>query len=52
MGRLITSGVAPCDAAVKAKAFKGQLTVENLVQEFEVRQDVVDSLHRAAKSLG
>ena len=51
MRRLITSGVAPCDAAVKAKAFKGQLTAENLVEEFEVRQDVVDSLHRAAKSL-
>ena len=51
MRRLITSGVAPSDAAVKAKAHKGKLSVEDLVEEFEVRGEVVDALHRAAKSL-
>ena len=51
MRRLITSGVAPCDAAIKAKAHKGALSVEDLVEEFEVREEVVDALHRAAKLL-
>lgn len=51
MRRLITSGVAPSDAAVKAKAHKGKLSVEDLVDEFEIREEVVDALHRAAKSL-
>ena len=51
MRRLITSGVAPCDAAIRAKAHEGSLTFDNLVEEFVVRDDVVDSLHRASKSL-
>ena len=51
MRRLITSGVAPCDAAIRAKAHEGSATFDNLVAEFEVRADVVDSLHRASKSL-
>ena len=51
MRRLITSGVAPCDAAIRAKAHEGSLTFDNLVEEFVVRDDVVDSLHRDSKSL-
>ena len=51
MRRLIISGVAPADAAVRAKAHTGSVAIENLVRDFEVREDVVDSLHRAAKSL-
>ncbi len=51
MRRLIISGVAPADAAVRAKAHSGSVSVENVLQDFEVREDVVDSLHRAAKSL-
>ena len=51
MRRLITSGVAPCDAAIRAKAHEGSLTFDNLVEEFVVRDDVVESLHRASKSL-
>ena len=51
MRRLITSGVAPCDAAIRAKAHEGSLTFDNLVEEFVVRDDVVDSLLRASKSL-
>ena len=51
MRRLIISGVAPADAAVRAKAHTGSVSVENVIQDFEVREDVVDSLHRASKSL-
>jgi DNA-binding transcriptional MerR regulator len=51
MRRLIISGVAPADAAVRAKAHSGSVSVENVIVAFEVREDVVDSLHRAAKSL-
>jgi methanogenic corrinoid protein MtbC1 len=48
---LIISGVAPADAAIKAKAHSGSVSIENVLEDFEVREDVVDSLHRAAKSL-
>jgi len=51
MRRLIISGVAPAEAAVRAKAHSGSVSVENVIQDFEVREDVVDSLHRASKSL-
>ena len=51
MRRLIVSGVAPADAAVRAKAHSGSVSVEHEIQSFEVREDVVDSLHRASKSL-
>ena len=51
MRRLITTGVAPCDAAVTAKAHKGSITIEKIIDSFEVREELVDSLHRAAKSL-
>jgi len=51
MRRLIVGGVAPADAAVRAKAHSGSVSVEHEIQSFEVREDVVDSLHRAAKSL-
>ena len=51
MRRLITTGVAPADAAEKAKAHKGVIKIEKLVDNFEVREDLVESLHRAAKSL-
>lgn len=51
MRRLIISGVAPADAAIKAKAHTGSVLVDHVIAEFEVREDVVDSLHRASKSL-
>lgn len=51
MRRLITSGVAPSDAAARAKDHKGSVTIEKFVDSFEVREDLVESLHRAAKSL-
>ena len=51
MRRLISTGVAPCDAAATAKAHKGSIPVENIIEDFTVREDVVNSLHRASKSL-
>jgi DNA-binding transcriptional MerR regulator len=51
MRRLITTGVAPCDAAVTAKAHKGSITLEKIIDSFEVREELVESLHRAAKLL-
>lgn len=51
MRRLISSGVAPCDAAIRAKAHEGSVRVENLVAEFEVRSEIVAALHRAANAL-
>jgi hypothetical protein len=51
MRRLISSGVAPCDAAIRAKAHEGSVRVENLVAEFEVRSEIVVALHRAANAL-
>jgi DNA-binding transcriptional MerR regulator len=51
MRRLITTGVSPADAAKKAKAHKGSIEIENLLDNFEIREELVESLHRAAKSL-
>ena len=51
MRRLISTGVAPCDAAATAKAHKGSIPVVNIIEDFTVREDVVNSLHRASKSL-
>ena len=51
MRRLIISGVAPAEAAVRAKAHSGLVPVDNVIEDFEVREDVVNSLHRAARSL-
>ncbi len=51
MRRLITAGIAPCEAAVKAKGFKGKVDLEELTKEFEVREELVNCLNRAAKGL-
>jgi MerR family transcriptional regulator, light-induced transcriptional regulator len=51
MRRLITSGVSPSEAAELAKAHKGPIKIEKLVEGFEIREELVESLHRAAKSL-
>ena len=51
MRRLITTGVAPSDAAEKAKSHQGAITIEKLVDSFEVREELVVSLHRASKLL-
>jgi MerR family transcriptional regulator, light-induced transcriptional regulator len=51
MRRLISTGVSPADAAEQAKAHKGSVKIATLVSKFEHRQELVDSIHRAAKIL-
>jgi methanogenic corrinoid protein MtbC1 len=51
MRRLITTGMAPCDAAAKAKVHKGAISVADLVDSFEIREELVESIHKAAKAL-
>ena len=51
MRRLISTGVSPADAAEQAKTHKGAVKIENLVNNFEHRQELVDALHRAATIL-
>ena len=51
MRRLITAGVAPADAAEQALAHKGAVKVEKIVKNFEVREDVVAAIVKAANSL-
>ena len=51
MRKLITAGVAPADAAQQAKDFKGEISIEKIVDNFEVREDLVEALYAASKSL-
>ena len=51
MRKLITAGVSPAEAAQQAKNFKGKISVEEIVANFEVREDLVVALHTASKSL-
>ena len=50
MRRLISSGVAPCDAAEAARSNTSKKCVEKLIHEFEGRSDLVVAMHRAAKN--
>ena len=51
MRRLITAGVAPAEAAEQALAHKGEVKVEKILKTFEVREDVVAAIVKAANSL-
>lgn len=51
MRRLITSGVSPADAAEQAKNHKGSISVETIVEDYVVREELVSALHKAAKAL-
>lgn len=51
MRKLITAGVAPCDAAEQARAHEGSIKLETVLDHFEVREDVVNALHRASNIL-
>jgi DNA-binding transcriptional MerR regulator len=51
MRKLITAGVSPAEAAQQAKAFKGKISVEQIVDNFEVREHLVQALHAASKLL-
>jgi DNA-binding transcriptional MerR regulator len=50
MRRLIVAGVAPAEAAEQAKSAKSPVKVSKLVKEFEVREDVVNAIHKALSS--
>ena len=50
MRRLISAGVAPADAAEQAKRTKGAVKLENIVREFEVREDVVAGINKALQA--
>lgn len=47
MRRLIVAGVAPADAAEQAKSCKTTVPLQQIVKEFEVREEVVDALYKA-----
>jgi DNA-binding transcriptional MerR regulator len=51
MRKLITAGVSPAEAAQQAKAFKGKISVEQIVDNFEVREHLVQALQAASKLL-
>jgi len=50
MRRLISAGVAPADAADKAKKSKGAVKLEKIVREFEVREDIVAGINKALEA--
>ena len=50
MRRLIVAGVSPAEAAEQAKNFKGVIKVRKIVEEFEVREEVVDAIYKALQS--
>jgi DNA-binding transcriptional MerR regulator len=50
MRRLISAGVAPADAAEQAKRAKGAVKLEQIVREFEVREDVVAGINKALQA--
>lgn len=50
MRRLISAGVAPSDAAEKAKNAKGAVKLSKIVREFEVREDVVAGINKALQA--
>ena len=50
MRRLISAGVTPADAAEQAKKAKGKVSLENIVREFEVREDVVAGINKALQA--
>jgi len=50
MRRLITSGVAPVEAAEQAKRCREATPLKKIVREMEVREDIVDALYKALAS--
>lgn len=50
MRRLISAGVTPADAAEQAKKARGEIKLENIVREFEVREDVVVGINKALQA--
>jgi DNA-binding transcriptional MerR regulator len=50
MRRLISAGVMPAEAAEQAKQAKGKVSLEKIVREFEVREDVVAGINKALQA--
>ena len=50
MRRYISAGVAPADAAERAKNSKGKVRLEKILREFEIREDVVAGLNKALQA--
>jgi DNA-binding transcriptional MerR regulator len=50
MRRLISAGVSPSDAAEQAKTHKGEIKLNSIVREFEVREDVVAGIDKALQA--
>jgi len=50
MRRLISTGVAPCEAAEKAKSQREHESYEEIRHEFEVRDELVVAIYKAAQS--
>ena len=50
MRRLIVAGVAPAEAAEQARNCKSAVKLETIIEEFEVREDVVDAIYKALQS--
>lgn len=48
MRRLITAGVAPCDAAAKAKSAKAPAKFIAAIPSYEVKEELVEAIYRAA----
>lgn len=51
MRRLISSGVPVANAAEQAKNHSGEVALTQLVENFELREDLVKALHKAANIL-
>ena len=51
MRRLISTGVAPSEAAEKAKNQKVSVKLEKILEHYIVRDDLVEVLHKAAQAL-
>jgi hypothetical protein len=51
MRRLISAGVSAGDAAEQARAHDGAVDVTTIVQDYLVREDLVQAMHNAAKIL-
>ncbi|MEY4657780.1 MAG: hypothetical protein RL466_593 [Actinomycetota bacterium] len=50
MRRLIVAGVSPSDAAEQAREFEGEVKLSKIVKEIEVREDVVDAIHKGLQA--
>jgi DNA-binding transcriptional MerR regulator len=50
MRRLIVAGVSPSDAAEQAREFEGEVKLSKIVREIEVREDVVDAIHKGLQA--